>query len=1352
MVARYLRTNHREFQTSQFGLANRLSTVLRGRSKNRVVDGQRINSLAINGVSHVASLVGLKNIDVTSSVNSIIGSLERAYDVLEGGYDRVSDQAISLSERLFPGTGRFLKNFSAASTNFSRFGRAGAAAGFSKPSLMIAIGVGALTAYGFASIFALPLLTVPGIMWGVGGFLGSLTTMDIFSNPTRKYIFKKTLYPAMLTIAAFSLRLYMRHEHWDNWYCGLAMLGTVLAGNLLPNLALRMAEPVRHLVLNSRHNNDISVMVETKRFSELLFKAKWQGWNIQTLEAEINKLRPAKTRTNDAHQELKDEIINRLNLATVADSEIIGKLCSDFQRKLAIAVRKVPAYRFPKFFLNAVYESSRIYSTLLYLPLTALFFSRGYDAFTAMLFMMFWMAQLIYGPGGKAMFRHLGVGNLSETYKYGDLPTRGNAQRGEPDTARIPETKLLRLSNRGLFKEGRIPVFLIKDIINCVVTGYRVKIVLDNDSRNLFYPEVAGAVARANQLAARVYIIHKALIEKDAEFNQLPYDKKVLLLRIFMKENLWDPTQDFDHAFNAAVKGSWPNELANQVLTAQGDEAGDKVCGRAMRKILKAASRELRRTDRKLARGVAKAATMVERYATRETRISLYNIFDNEYVELACAEIAQRIYPRAKRQAKRDALTQALLNAVVAHREKYLIEEYHKLIRKFGRSWNTQDERMRFIAQELVSRIPREMKIAELVSAADRLVEGAAVSAQEREDLVAGIEELVGLPRASVERLLGHIENENIPEFATYLSEMPIVPEPLWAKLRDTVLLALGFAPPPRDEDSNLLPLYEKIATTGTFGTRGQQEIWSLIVETVRREFPDQELPKAVHNWLMGLRRKGNKPRITIATNIAQEIESRFRMYRIMASGSQRPSFWILNMARTVPVWICEVIPIFGRVLKKIVQPAVSLVLGMPAGSSERFAFWCQELGREIVQEAVKEQLFSHDYSALMDRNLTRYSRAMAEELVFDKWVKGEISGQARSLRQITDEVVDRQVAKKRLKSGTVEMIKHHVYEVTLDQLDKNRNMVHSVTAGFAWILAREMEGVKFVADQALNNSESRIAHSLNSIIPSRGSAFSPDDFTLKGNSSLSALNGGRNFLDKLPRNLSELRDLKDEVEERLVTQTGGDGDRAKEISKAVKTLMANGIKGFPSAKGYVKNRWELSWEIPGILLGRNRLQFSYWLSAFNQGTLHMASGMGKKYRDLDNEAVRHTLSLMVATYSRIEQLQIELRDAIYGTRNPDLLNGRPVEDFASEQYAKGIVEAFMQRTINDAAGAARFLARDGAKMFGQSFFPEMTQYGIFNPGNGPGHILKNNFVGLIDEAYKEVEAEQMGLLRLEES
>jgi hypothetical protein len=1174
-------------------------------------------------------------------------------------YDRLGEETLAGSERLFPGSEKLLKNLTEYSTNTRCYGERAAQAGFSNGHLMAAVMAGAAVALLTSHVFMIPAVSFAGLAIASLGFLSTLAAFNIKSNPTWFYIFAKTLYPASVAAAALVIHFGMRFMHYDNWKANVALLLTVLTGNALKPAYLFVREFFRHFDLDAQHATEI------KRMKELSQK--------------VDQLFAQKCASND----LKDEAEYEIALAEFKE-----------------AVRNVPAYRFPNFISDTIYEAARTFSFLLYAPLLLLMGNVGYDTVAATLYSCFWAAQLLYTPIGRMFFRNIKTGDRCEPLRNGDLPVK-DPVKAEPDAERIPKTKIFRLTNTGCFREGKIPAFMMKDVLGWIVTGYKVEIVINNDPGDLYYPETAGAVERANQIAVRAYRIHQEVIERNAAFKELAFEKKVRLLKIFMKESIWDPTQEFDHAFNAAVKASWPCELPFQVLNNQGLEAGDIVCAKALKRLLISSSRD--KDVKEHAQAFKKVARMISGYASDETRFSLYNYFDDNNLSLAVNEIAERL------DLSQEAKT-AIFNKIKEKREQFLVEAYYKFIKSYNRFWNWRihDERIRYVALELVAGIQRETLISNLAPVADKFIAlaEAGIDLKPPEDqLIDGIKRIVADPEFDAKGLLEKVKRMKLASSCAGKVEMPEVSNEFWAKIQQFASWALLFER--RDnEDSNLLPWLEQIAAHGldendvvqrenlkmlinilirgllpqwikTAGLEAnQQEIMAYFQKEADPEklvlqypelkkFINDNLPMELENWLSSLRQTAEKdpasrrPSVGSARVMADVLESDLRMRNIIEGRRRGLRFLAIKLSRAIP----PTIPIIGRLFKGVLPP--------PVGRSERFSWWCRDLTDSIAAEVAQSQLLSGDYQAEIQKRqlgeMARHSRDVVEEMIFNDWIEGKLGNE--SLKTITDRVVEAKINnygklsagelasslgmqdQKRIddlwkiltrrelidKNGYVKSFARERVQMLKEKLSLNQNQIECLVAVLQQAgrnavmgrvvkkqLANKPAAKEMLKERVYEAVRDELSKSRNMIYTTTGGLVWVITHELEGMREISGNTSikkfiaahisdqpadkltypepAQDFLERMPQDLTTLRKMRSELTEQLRQQVKRagvkeeeSGERTQGLIKLMQEKINKGIGSISEYKSYAKNWHELLWEIPHVMLGGLPLDYACW-------------------------------------------------------------------------------------------------------------------------------------------------------------
>ncbi|MCX5727008.1 MAG: hypothetical protein NT030_07600, partial [Candidatus Saganbacteria bacterium] len=1075
-----------------------------------------------------------------------------------------------------------------------------------------------------------------------------------------------------------------------------------------------------------------------------------------------------------------------------------------------------------------------IYSVLFYFPICALFLSRGYSPEIAMFFTAFWVAQMIYGPTGIRFMDLMEIGEQNEPLRYDDL---------DSDPRLIPKTKLIRLSNRGLGREGKVPIFLVRDIINAIFTGYRVKILLDNDPRNLFYPATAGAVANAKVLEARVYAINRMFISQVPEIDKLDKVSKIILLRLFLKENLWDPTHEFDHAINSAYSGSWPSEKSNKLFNKHGNEAGDVTCGKALKRLMEDAAKA-KGSNAKIFK---KIASIIEDYSSKETRISLYNIFDDEYMKKACAVLAARIglYPKEKekdpkKKAEFDAVVSDIFKAFEAGREEALIEEYYKLAQEVkipkDRAWQ--------IAAKLIGDIQKEIKITELTSIMDKIVARVGVEYGEKEKLIDGMSGILEISRGATEEFVTLVMGNDIAKLAAYLAERPITPDNFHAALRDLSTLLLFFERPDA-EDSNIVPFYHYIAKNISSLSPdidnplplGQQKILNLIFDTVicnnlekwiedlvadpemRKKIVDKYIktgdlnvalseintqgvqnevirilnnnaPKAVHEWITSKLEAGNT-----GMTIARNAQAQFKMKKMLFNAndfSERLYFLINGLAKGIA-------PTFSRLL--------------PERKYEYLAKWLSGLGTEIAIALAEKQMFSFDYFEQIDEEISRggISRDTAEDIVFDKWLKG--------IKQPVYDTVDRMLKDlkrkftRKLTAPEIEMIKFEILTIVEKELGDNKNEVNNNTTGLEWVMAHEMPGIKHLSEEAKKDQKvSRLAAFIARYFPKSKAPSSWESISGPFKSKLE-LKSPLTFLDSLPGTLEELREINNELikelkdhinkhSEKLEEKLNGrinkpnsirDTDLRKKIQnyieelkntkkeetsaideikrkmnelnleieineiiqQDIKALIDLGVGDFNRNKGYLNILWDLTWELPELILGRK----GKYLSLYEKGRLlRIEKGEAdnfKKYAYLDDKLgnAEKLIRELVAVRGKAMSIKKGFRYQLLAAKNPELLYGTAIEGYTATFISKDIVDAFMEGKIEQVKDLGNYMEKDIASKFFGAYMSDANAGVWVADGKdmSPGNILKPIFKRAITQADILIKSGDMKILKEED-
>ncbi|MBU0573426.1 MAG: hypothetical protein KKH83_02985 [Candidatus Margulisbacteria bacterium] len=1053
--------------------------------------------------------------DCTSTVSGILSSLERACAVTGKKVDAALD-------RIYEGSHKIYSRFREMEKG-TAFSILADETGSVTLKHMISFTIAGLAGLAMASgVFGSVSLLSYGL-WFAATYVGTLSLTGALDNADKRYGTKRSVFPFLLTTATLATRFWLQSEtQVDNWVLIPLTFTGIFGGNLLMSwFHNRLFEPGRHRDLNAYQKNKLnemdSITAKLKRLQE-------KKWNDQKFDE-------------------------------VEDARKIRHL----SQRLKELVKETRGFRFPSWWKIALYRTSRIYSTLFYLPLAALFMSKGYDWPIAAAFSTFWISQLIYTPTGKTFSEHMEIGELSENVIYGDLPKGdgnltknylrshfGNDQQtndiwqamidngyietyeGDDETAQLlcvgktlsyrtfkekfscfgeeamrkafyvleqslpmeeqplPRTVHFRLSNRGLYRdmnEGDVPVFLLRDIINCMVSGFKVRIVLDNDAHNWYYPETAGAVANANVIGARAQILWNNIFPNIPEIKKLPRQEKIDLLKVFFAEHSWDPTWLFDNACNSTFQGAWPVEAWNRLFNDQGIEAGDRYCGLALEKLF---------ADKAGQNSKFQAVSdMIYKYSSRETRFSLYNIFDDEYVDVCAYEIAERI--------KDVAQAPAIAGLIKAHREEYLTKIYHekalKMFRKhypksaseglYARSWH--------LAQTFITSIQTSIKRSEAAPLVEKYLLGLPVEYE----AVEKIREVHDLDEPTVIRLLEEARKADLVRFPAYLAERCLMPDDVWVQMRDIIMQILAFDR--KSEDSNLPRMMEAMNQYGPT-TEGQKMFIDRLARMLNVHGTDRgQQAQAIVDYIRTFVYDKGMPDPTqvpegTSLKIAHEAQAQFKMQNLLLKRGFKSFvsfvFWGTIRAfftRSGKRLTAKYVPGKKRYGKKIPWTK-------PFTKNEKIAHWLNALGVALAQELGRVQLMSGDYidqfdkveplaiagtiRQLIEPQVLQAARFSVETLVFEAWKEGKLDYQNESIEHLVGRVIDTMLNDDRFKKyskyhknapeGTRRLIKYKLTEIILDEFKKNRYMINATLHGLAWILAHETEGLRFITDHAM--------------------------------------------------------------------------------------------------------------------------------------------------------------------------------------------------------------------------------------------------------------------------------------------
>lgn len=1240
------------------------------------------------------SFVGLSvPSDSTSAVNGILGSLRNAYSVtrqsLSSAYDRIMPGAsgtFSKLENSGSGWFGFLHSASPGLSNMETF-------------VSLTLGMGA--AFLATHVFGTSITT--GLIYGKVTFGLSLLTMGRMGSPTERYLLKRSLFPIALTASVFSFVFYLASQfHTDFWVNIPVLWFGLFSGNVLRHYHYLSDRVRRERILNASHQEEIDLMYEYRRFSEFFYRAKWEGWDKNRIVAELQALAPERPENAGLQLSIKGSLIAQVQ----SDDFSLETVCRQVHEELQRLVYAVPEYTRPDIIKMAIFATSRIWSNLVLIPLATLFLSGGFTSWATLLYMMFWFAQMIYGPSGQNAFYQLEVGTATEPPRYPHLSS---------DVDKIPDVKIIRLSNQGLYRDGQIPVFLIMDIVNWVFAGYKVQIVLDNDSKQIRYPETMGAVNNANELAARAWLAIQvlapslprlgrcevatrdfppdllaalsnipaptlslffeyaeegilvlagekfdlislarqrvqdreqketiiAVLERASEFSR---DQKIIFAKLFLRENLWDPTHEFDHACNTAQQGPQPHSRTNALFHRHGDEAGDYYCGLAIRSLLlRAAS-----SGDPHSSALRRVAEMIVSYSSDETRFSLYNIFDDSWIELCCREIQERL-------SLSDDERTAVYQLIIDNREGALIQVYYE--EASGRGINVSRPRAWVIAANFIQNVRRNIAIAELAPLMDRLISRNA-TAEERETLVSGISELFDIDIVSADAVVTAVEREDLGLAAAYIVEKPIMPSDYRANLTSLAMLMMAFET--RFEDSNLPAWFGAFCTTGP-QTPGQAVFYNYLVQLVDRTKPS-DLPKAVQDFMNRLLYASDNPspdaRVrlsnyapTTGITIGRKSQLTLKMVRLLFPKKGvfvHLGFMVRSFLRARATRSVAAMRRYSRVF----------------GESELdyLTSWINGAGTAVASAVGHVQLFPHDYVDQAQKlglsNGELHSNTV-ENIIWEKWLAGELDFQQErglpSVETLVYQAIDEYFAtlspeyRARVPRATLEVLKRIVWDTTKEELECNRNIIRSLVNGFAWIMAHEIPGIEFLAASTLGNLSlsdmpgnlerrreifSSFARNDNARVVADGVFEILDGFILESldcfpsltpeeiqvlrrriaassrlpefieghfpqssvprDSRVSSSDGltSRTYQSSLPSTVIDARLERASLIGELRTHLGGRGYGSSHIeaiiaslSKDVETLCVAGIGSFPTTRGHLLAYWDLRRQIPHVLL-----------------------------------------------------------------------------------------------------------------------------------------------------------------------
>ncbi|MFH1617361.1 MAG: hypothetical protein ABIB65_02155 [Candidatus Margulisiibacteriota bacterium] len=1342
-------------------------------------------------LSPISPVSTFSTADQTSKISGILNSLEKACDITGKRFDAVLNRIFNSSDE--------------GSVNLRLMG-----------------GLSAGAVVGWVVAFAFQATAFPSLLWAGVGYLGFMAISQAVKSHGLRYSLKRSLYPLALTTSVFGLRFWLNNKLGTDGYEEVPMTPLLIyLGNYLRNY--RFWSIFENTRFKKVHAHDVNV-----NYPERVHR-------MEDVTIKLQRLYVVRWENPDHAQSIQKKI-------------------DPLEKELKALAKLIPGFRYPSTWRVALYQTVRIFSAGLTVPLAALFLSGAFDIPISLFFMMFWGGQMILGPTGLGYFKNAEVGEVSEPARYADYPNpegqlsikalteftlgtkeavviyehlKGNYINDEgkiilEDTNRTlewdkfhkedckvlldekkvsleqlreafyiiekslnikerykePGWVIIRLSNTGLCGEGKVPIFLVLDIINSIASGYRVKVDLNNDPKNLYYWEVAGAVNNANCLTARVHLLQEYIMPAIPALAKLSAEEKLMLCRLFFKENLWDPTLEFDHAINRVYQNDWPNYGWFNLFVKQGMEAGNIYCGLALKSLFLEAAKSEPLPARKAA--FCRAAEYMEKASSERTRFSLYNIFDDEYVEICVKEMAEQL-------KFNKALVQEMSQLIAKHRDKHLINTYYhqdrELMGKYYRSAEskkTLNERAWLFATDYFTSMKREAKIAEIAPLMDLYIFG---ERKDKKKIVSLITEL--LPSLSTEdavNFLSMIQKTDMARTTAYLAERPVMSHEFWSELRDLVMTLLAFER--EQEDHNLwawLLMMNDLKNPRPPQTSGQAKYVQRVVEALEandpglKTSPPADRAKAFLDLLAGM---SSKTPSDTGFAIGAQLEEHLKMLDLVLKKHDYRAVIYRHPFRRVK-FLGRTLKWYGRnILRGILAPkeikyAQKTWLGkakawprkkwdklkgkidslVPELANTALSQWTREVGLAVAKAVAEYQLFGEDYLALLRKfpKESQLTRDTAEDIIYDQWLAKQSNRD--SIKNVAKKAVDGQIDMLLIKMpefSTVitparrKLIAHIVWDKAKDNFQRARNMLNSTVTGIMWIMTHEVRALEETAKRLKNhNSDLRQYLDHHYKAPSNTTTFAINDDSFE------------TFDASIEQySLAEIKGFfKDEIKT-LAGQAGQ--QKAAELLKDLDALTDRAIAGFWQAKGYVCTYWTLYNQLPDVLLGKRDLTFQP-LERMKINPLSWTDGktiekvearLYKKNKHLDCPGVRLSLQRIIALRSRMKAIEKHLRVLLSEIHHPDALEDRAMEDYTAWHLAKDIVQRFVDNTDVDVASALVHLQQDKYSIFKTAMMGEMEKAFFNDTKKAPASNVLNKWLDrVLKSSFSLRENSQLGIM-----
>lgn len=1143
--------------------------------------------------------------------------------------------------------------------------------------------------------------------------------------------FKAKKIAAALFVAgsAITARLFMSHENIGGIFALLGFYGTIFGLLGIKAFYKSIKEDFRQKALYKiSHKKDIQR--KNSILTDILKNVYSHKWNSKTETEIINSINEVISNKNipSEHRkiigDLKREILNELSSGKTI-TEIITKLRYELLRGIEVDRE----FHRPNYKLISLYTVTRLLNYILLFPMTALFLSKGYDYFIPMLCMFLWTGQMIYGPGGGFIYSRLLAAN--------EEAERHHFPRLQVDHDRKTVVVSLRALAYGLFREGYVPVAIVRDIVNGMLMARKLnyKSVIIPTNRQLFWAEDEGVMVNARDYTARIILAMEALFSEIGEINRLTHEEKVNLARIFLRQNIWYPRDEYYHAINK-VYGVNPvsDGKVNRLMYKMGDKEGEVLCAKAVIAILKGEVKK-KHPERKI---LDKVADELKHYLLFENRLDLTNIFDDEYLYSVCKELANRLISNSQRQR---TATETVYNLIRDNREKVLITILEKMALKEG----FDKARAFFVASEIIEKIKQENSINSLAAEIEKIMTG--VPDVNIDEVTSDLAETFGISLSAASKLIDIMKEENLLQGTAYLAEKPVIPNDLYYKIRTFATIQIPFQRKgSAAEEGNLKMFWEYYKTIRNTEnevnlTHGQRELVDMVYDAVifnnldrwlEEKIPNKkereiiikeckktgdralykkvvdtylsghpDLDKEADKWIAGLRYQDVKNRpldkiydanAHMGTLIAEHIQGLFLFKRIVHHLSEKR---------------------WDRRLKK------------------ELAHFSYKLGKEIAKAIAPIQIFGRDYEYFAkELGIQNLPREIYERQVFKTWQEGRLSFQTEPPKEIVDKTVEEAIKAKYSKlykdKGRLEYIKGEIWNIVIEQLEKNKYIVDSVTLGLCNLITHEILGVSDVAEKIKDEPLKRFMEGKISEIKNTAKA---EEEALK------------------------------EIKKHIKENSGKSASKAENVYKdfigAYNELIRRGLASVSRiTKDYFLTYKELAHQAPYTIFGKRdlllgdhqrwyreklwRVENHLGYAKNKKGKIMEVNGVKVKYKDfkyLWSEELREALQRYTLIMAEKAKIQYELEPELYAVQNPHFSDGRSITETMSMTLADFIVSNYKE--YKDADTLSDFLKYKAQNI-------------AFNNNRGELSV-PDYFKLLMNEAESEIDKGQMGYTEWEE-